>query len=355
MIQRTVLLVILFFPFLLVQSQIPAGYYDSAIGLTGTALRNKLHDIISAGYSEQSYSSLWTHMQTTDAKPNGKVWDMYSDNPTGTPAYEFTFGADQCGSYNSEGDCYNREHSFPASWFSDGAPMYTDLFHLVPTDGWVNNKRGNFAFGRVGSATWTSTNGSKVGSSNYPGYNNTVFEPIDAYKGDFARSYFYMATRYKDEMPGWTSDMISGGDLSVWAKNLLIEWSNLDTISTKEIDRNNAVYGIQNNRNPYIDHPEYIDSIWGNTSSTEHISFTFLNYEVYPNPASDEVYISIYSSKTTDFSLLIFNYLGEIVYTESFHVKQYSLPLNNLSNGSYIIRVSDKNGISHTKRLTIIR
>jgi len=71
---------------------------------------------------------------------NGYVWDMYSDVPGGTPAYYFTFGDDQCGNYSGEGDCYNREHSFPKSWYGDVLPMNTDLFHLYPTDGWVNQK-----------------------------------------------------------------------------------------------------------------------------------------------------------------------------------------------------------------------
>lgn len=242
--------------------QIPPGYYNSAAGLTGNALRVALHDIID-GHSSQSYDALWSHFYSTDRKSNNKVWDMYSDVPSGTPAYEFTFYTQQCGSYDEEGDCYNREHSFPASWFNDGSPMYTDLFHLVPTDGYVNNMRGNYAFGEVNSPTWTSTNGSKRGPNAYTGYSGTAFEPIDAYKGDFARNYFYMMVRYYGSMGSWDGPMMSGGDLAPWALNMLRDWHLADPVSQKEIDRNNAVYAIQGNRNPFIDYPDWVCSIWG--------------------------------------------------------------------------------------------
>lgn len=133
-------------------AQVPAGYYDSASGQSGEVLHTTLYNIIK-GHTPRSYDQLWTDFQSTDKKANGKVWDMYSDNPDGTPPYEYTFISDQCGNYSGEGICYNREHSMPKSWFSEGTPMYTDLFHLVPTDGYVNGKRGNYPFGEVGSAS----------------------------------------------------------------------------------------------------------------------------------------------------------------------------------------------------------
>ncbi|MCB0758221.1 MAG: endonuclease [Flavobacteriales bacterium] len=245
-----------------VAAQPPAGYYNSAEGLTGQPLRIALHNIID-NHNALSYNALWNAFQTTDAKPGNKVWDMYSDTPGEAPPYVYTFNSDQCGNYNEEGDCYNREHSFPQSWFNGDSPMYTDLFHLYPTDGWVNNKRDNYPYGNVGSADWTSENGSKTGLCVDQGYNGTVFEPIDAYKGDFARSYFYMMTRYYGEMTGWSSPMLAGGDLSQWAMAAMVEWNDLDTVSTKEINRNNAVFALQHNRNPYIDRPEWVHAIWG--------------------------------------------------------------------------------------------
>ncbi len=246
-------------------AQIPTGYYSTATGLNGAPLKTALYNIIK-GHTVRTYDQLWTDMFYTDKKSNGKVWDMYSDIPSGTPPYEFTFYTQQCGNYNSENDCYNREHSFPKSWFNDGAPMITDLFHIVPTDGYVNGKRSNFPFGKVNSPSWTSLNGSKLGPNVFPGYTGTVFEPIDSFKGDFARNYFYMVTRYQNVLSSWSTDMLDNTtfpSFTTWAKNLLIEWNNLDPVSQKEINRNNAVYLIQNNRNPYIDHPEYVAAVWG--------------------------------------------------------------------------------------------
>ncbi len=256
-------------------AQAPAGYYDEADGLSGEQLKTALRNIID-NHTVLSYSEIWTAFLDTDAKPNGKVWDMYSDVPEGTPAYEFTFISDQCGNYSGEGSCYNREHSFPKSWFSDASPMYTELFHIVPTDGYVNGKRSNYPFGEVGSASWTSTNGSKLGTSSYPGYSGTVFEPIDEYKGDFARGYFYMATRYESNISSWSSPMLAGNSFPVfteWALNLLMDWHEQDPVSQKEIDRNNMIYAKhQHNRNPFIDHPEYVNLIWGD--GTPEVSFS---------------------------------------------------------------------------------
>ncbi|MBL7026546.1 MAG: endonuclease [Candidatus Marinimicrobia bacterium] len=247
-------------------AQIPAGYYDNASGLLGTPLQQALHDIID-GHTVVSYSSLWTHYQTTDVKPNGKVWDMYSHVPDGEQPYEFTFVSDQCGNYSGEGSCYNREHSWPKSWFNDVAPMNTDIFHVVPSDGYVNGQRGNYPYGEVDSlsATWISQNGSKKGPNTYPGYSGTVFEPIDAYKGDFARIYFYMSTRYLNEDSSWPgSPMVNGAQLEQWALDMMMEWHVEDPVSQKEIDRNNDIYNhVQYNRNPFVDHPNYVDLIWG--------------------------------------------------------------------------------------------
>lgn len=257
----------------LTYAQIPAGYYDYAQGLSGAQLKTELHYTIS-GHTVRTYSNLWTDFQSTDKKANGKVWDMYSDVPGGTPAYDWTFGSDQCGNYSGEGSCYNREHSFPKSWFVNASPMYTELFHIYPTDGYVNGKRGNYPFGEVTNPSWTSTNGSKVGANSTAGYSGTVFEPIDEYKGDFARTYFYMATRYENVIHSWNSVVLDGSSYLVyveWHLDMLIRWHEEDPVSQKETDRNNAIYGIQHNRNPFIDHPEYVAAVWGTISTAPSI------------------------------------------------------------------------------------
>ena len=246
------------------------SYYKNAKNKKGYALRVAMRNIIK-NHDTLSYNGLWNAFYTTDKRPdNNKVWDIYSDRPGSTPDYYFTFGSDQCGSYAVEGDCYNREHTVPKSWFGGStAPMYTDLFQLYPTDGFVNSKRSNLPIGKVTNATWTSTNGSKVGTSNISGYSGNVFEPIDSFKGDFARIYFYMAVCYMDENLGVeTQSNFSGGDLKPWAKQLLLQWAALDPVSQKEIDRNNAVYQLQNNRNPFVDYPELVEMIFGSDTNT---------------------------------------------------------------------------------------
>jgi len=248
-------------------AQIPAGYYTPAIGLTGTSLQSALHNIIK-NHTAKSYDYLWTAFQATDKKPNGTVWDIYSDIPDGTPngnpPYVYYFITDQCGTASAEGDCYSREHSFPKSWFGGTVmPMYTDLFHIYPVDQYVNNRHSNNPFGQVDDPSWVSLNGSKVGPCATPGYSGTVFEPRDDYKGDLARSYFYMSVRYYTEDSGWPgSPMVTGSQLNPWALAMMVQWHQLDPVSAKETNRNNAIYIIQHNRNPFIDHPEYVAAIW---------------------------------------------------------------------------------------------
>jgi endonuclease I len=251
-------------------AQPPAGYYEPASGLYGEALRSALHGIIN-DHVVLANSQLWGAFQSCDARPDGTVWDMYSDIPGGTPAYIYQFGSDQCGTYDEEGDCFNREHSFPQSWFNSSMPASTDLFHLYPTDAWANQKRGNNAYGEVGSTTWVGSNGSKLGNCVYPACSGVVFEPIDAYKGDLARSYFYMLVRYLPELGSWSSPMMSGGEFLPWAENMLLEWHAADPVSPKEVARNNAVYAIQGNRNPFIDQPEWVSSIWGPAAAVDDL------------------------------------------------------------------------------------
>jgi len=309
--------------------QIPPGYYDSAEGLTGQQLRAALQSIID-DHDEQTYESIWTHFQTTDDKANGQVWDMYSDIPGGNPAYSYTFITDQCGNYASEGDCYNREHSFPKSWFNDASPMVTDLFHIYPTDGYVNGKRSNYPYGEVNNASWTSTNGSEVGICSYTGYSGVVFEPLDEYKGDFARTYFYMVTRYMSMVASWNSDMLSGNDLAIWAKEMLIEWNENDPVSQKEIDRNNAVYQIQNNRNPFIDHPEFTGEIWGFPAGINDIE----NPDVKIWYSGESIHIE--SKTVIAVHLIILNILGQPLKSTQIN-GNISEILISLKNGIYIV------------------
>ena len=312
-------------------AQIPPGYYDSAQGLSGNALRNALFNIIK-GHSAKSYSSLWTHFQSTDNN-GGIVWDMYSDIPSGTPSYTYNFGTDQCGNFAAEGDCYNREHSVPQSWFSSASPMFSDLFHVYPTDGFVNGQRSNLPYGEVNNPTKISTNGSKSGPNAYPGYSGNVFEPIDAYKGDFARTYFYMMTRYQDKVPSWSSAMFIGDNLSSWANDLLLSWNAQDPVDQKEIDRNDAVFAIQGNRNPFIDRPNWVDSIWIQVVSVPTIAKPKIDMWV----GKGSLYIQ--NDTPEDVTLEVLNMLGIVVLQEQMvtGLKKIELPS---TSGVYIVRAS---------------
>lgn len=238
------------------RAQIPNGYYDNAANKTGNELKVALHNIIK-GHHVVSYRGLLNAFPFTDNDGNGNVWDIYSNC-----IFSYS-GNSQCGDYNQEGDCWNREHTWPQSWFNQETTPRSDLFHVYPTDGYVNARRGNLPYGEVNHPTYTSGNGSKLGPCVTSGYNGTVFEPVDDYKGDIARSYFYMSVRYYTEDGSWsTSAMTNKSEILPWAMTMLLRWSDDDPVSQKEIDRNNAVYGYQNNRNPFIDHPEYARMIW---------------------------------------------------------------------------------------------
>lgn len=317
-------------------SQPPDNYYSSAEGVYGQDLLNALNQIIDE-HTTIGYSGLWVAFSYTDARDDGTVWDMYSN-------CTFTFGEDQdTGSGGTtECDVYNREHSFPASWFGNNSssPMYSDLFHLYPTDKKVNSIRANYPFGEVDNPSYTSNNGSKLGSCSYPGFTGIVFEPIDEYKGDFARSYFYMATRYNDIIQNWATPITNGTQFPVfdeWVINLLMEWHENDPVSTKEILRNNTIYeSYQNNRNPFIDHPEYVARIWGDETSISTEEYLG-QIHLYPNPSNNWVKFS--ANDQVVFNVEILNVIGIRVKTFNSITSNEEMNINDLPNGIYIVRL----------------
>lgn len=229
-----------------------------------TNLKAALQSII-ATHTQLGYDNLNNYYQYTDADANGKVWDMYSNEG-------YTFNQFS-GTYSEEGDGWNKEHTVPQSWFNEQNPMKCDIFQVYPTDGYVNNRRGNLPYGEVGSSPkYTSKNGSKMGTCVTEGYTGDVFEPIDEYKGDIARIYFYMATCYGDKVNNWTGGVFGADDLYTdvtgypgmkeWALKMFLRWAAADPVSQKEIDRNNAVYNAQGNRNPFVDTPGLERFIW---------------------------------------------------------------------------------------------
>lgn len=322
-------------------AQIPPGYYDDATGLEGTALRAALHQIID-DHNYIQYGDIYDILDQTDMKPNGKVWDMYSDVPGGTPPYEYTFFEDECGNYSGEGSCYNKEHSWPKSWFGGEVyPMHSDLFHIVPTDGYTNGMRSNYPFGEVGATNWVSQNGSKRGYCNYPGYSGIVFEPIDEYKGDFARGYFYMSTRYYGEDSGWPgSNMVDGAELKPWALAMLLEWHYDDPVSQKEIDRCDAVYNIQNNRNPFIDHPEFVSLIWDPDAGVDEIELNqFLN--IYLSDNSKKLHLNQLKGQNETYNLVLYDITGKKMMSNQMQENHQEIELRNFPKGTYILSIQN--------------
>lgn len=255
----------------------PADYqqrYQNLVGKSGASLFSALESIVAVGYDNVGYDGLYEAYKKTDMDANGYLLDMYS-------TCLFTL-SDKCGSYSNVCDCFNREHSLPKSWWGSGKnSCYSDLFHLVPTDGKVNNQRGNLPFGECANGG-TLPGGhalGKKGPSTFPGYTNvgTVFEPDDMYKGDFARGYFGMLVHFGNSVDFTKSEgstMFSNSNKSISVSNhfgltaygvaLLMKWTRQDPVSPKETNRNNGIQQTQGNRNPFIDCPVLAEYLWGN-------------------------------------------------------------------------------------------
>ncbi|MDR1973195.1 MAG: endonuclease [Bacteroidales bacterium] len=328
-------------------SDIPDGYYSSAMGLVGNTLRQALHDIIDE-HTVKSYDGVWTAYYTTDVKPNGKVWDIYSDIPGETPPYEYDFGVDQGGTGGGEGHGYTREHSFPKSWFGGTvSPMYTDIFALYPCDAQVNGLRGNNPYGEVDNPDVITLNGGRKGNNSYPGdYTGKAFEPIDAYKGDLARTYFYMITRYFGEDASWPgSPMVDGANLRPWALQMMMEWHSSDPVSNKEINRNEAIYAIQQNRNPFIDHPEWVNLIWGDTTLSAIEQSNTFSASAYMDYRANVLHFTGDNIEQVQ----VYNTLGRLMYN-SYSTKQVNV--SSWRSGVYIVRLVGGKGIS-TKKIII--
>lgn len=234
---------------------VPVGYYNSIDGKRGQELKTAVHQLLK-NHTVMTYSSLWYHFQSTDCRfeNSNQVWDMYSNITRYFRGSSAVSGM-------------NREHSFPKSWWGGTqVDAYTDLNHLYPSDADANMAKNNYPLGEVSTASFN--NGcTKVGTpkTGQGGGSSTVFEPDDEYKGDFARTYFYMATCYQDYTWKYTYMVTNSSwqTLNQWSINLLLKWSREDPVSDKEVARNDAVYKIQNNRNPFIDNPLLAEYIWG--------------------------------------------------------------------------------------------
>lgn len=260
-------------------ADMPRDYYPNSLeGKNGAELKTELHNLLTnhtrLPYGSRNYNQIactWTVFKKSDVRPNGKVWDMYSNN-----SYSFSNGA-------AKG--MNIEHSVPKSWWGDAANYdgtnaltrfkydgSYDLHHLTPSDADANMAKSNYPLGVVDSPSFD--NGvTKVGTGQANGRATNLFEPADEYKGDFARMYLYFVTCYQDY--SWKSSALSMfaqnsyPTLNAYGQSLLLKWHRQDPVSQKEIDRNNAVYSFQGNRNPFIDYPNMVEYIWGDSTNYE--------------------------------------------------------------------------------------
>ncbi|MCP4446806.1 MAG: hypothetical protein GY811_15875 [Myxococcales bacterium] len=233
-------------------SEIPGTLVDD--GLVGA-----LHAKLAGDHQSLSFDALYSAYESLDAGRDGcsGIYDFYSSK-CWTPA-------EACGNYTQEGDCFNREHSWPKSWWGGGTgpDQHEDLVAVIPADGYVNNSRSQLPLGAVVSPNYTSSNGSKRGLCNVAGTapGSDCFEPPDSLKGDFARIYFYMAVRYEGEFSCCVEPAVNGADILPWQETMLREWHAMDPVDIDERDRNDSVFGLQRNRNPFVDFPEFTTRI----------------------------------------------------------------------------------------------
>ncbi|MBR6247653.1 MAG: endonuclease [Muribaculaceae bacterium] len=258
-------------------AQETTGYYSAAEHKHGQALLQALENIVGP-HTRVKYDDLWNAYKTTDSNSDKYIIDIYSDYP-----YYSVFNRKPCSSSSIIGECLNREHSMPKSWWGSTVnDQYSDIYHLYPTDSRINNQRSNYPYGECSGGTRivTTLDGveyhgkGKLGTCTYPGYTGKVFEPDDEYKGDLARTYFYMAAAYNSLIGNWSSpNLLSDGArypiYTPWTVEMLLKWHRMDPVSEKEINRNNAANELQENRNPFIDHPELAEHIWGNKMSED--------------------------------------------------------------------------------------
>lgn len=215
----------------------PEQYYSSTFDLFEEELKDELKSIVSANYKNLGYYGARDRMYASIDNVGGTVTCVYTGK---TANFTTRSGANSVG--------FNCEHTWPQSLFSSREPERADIHHLFPTDGTANSQRSNLPFGNVTSSTW-SVGGSKRG--------NGVFEVRPEHKGNTARAMFYFAIRYGNL-----------GNFLGQQENNLRTWSENDLPDTDERDRNDAIEAVQNNRNPFVDHPEFLERIHSLSSTS---------------------------------------------------------------------------------------
>jgi hypothetical protein len=229
--------------------------------LSGNSLRTWLKQNWFEGkHSQLGYNGARSAMYSYIDSQNGTVYCLYT-------------GFNQPAANTTYLNPINAEHVVPQSWFGKSEPMRSDVHHLFPTHGSVNSSRSNYPFNEINDSntdTWYGVNGSTYTTSSsipsnkddYSERDGSVFEPVEASKGNVARAIFYFYTMYPTQA-GSINDIVSNGDLDV-----LYQWHLQDPVDGAEITRNNRAEERQGNRNPYIDYPDAVASAWGFTPPT---------------------------------------------------------------------------------------
>lgn len=293
-------------PALPMLAQIPEGYYGSLKGKKGAELKSAIHDLIKKA-NVLSYGSgngsTWWGFWSTDRDERGYFIDRYSSES------EWVKSTSQ----GAVGAGMNIEHSFPKSWWGGAKlPAYKDLYNLMPCESRINSTKSNYPMGNVVSGDkgngWT-----KVGKGTDGKW---YWEPADPWKGDFARGYMYMATAYQDyNWEGTQAHQIlqqgAYPTLQKWAYTLYIQWAKADKPDALEIKRNNDVAKIQGNRNPYVDFPNLMEYVWGDSTNiafnpeTTVKSSSYVNGDgggggsVDPDPNPDATKVNVYQATFT--------------------------------------------------------
>jgi hypothetical protein len=323
----------------------PSGYYDSLNGLSDGDLEQALQDIVAnpALVRGQTYRDVIDILEEADQNPenSNQVWLVYTE--VGKPKLDFQTTSDNTGKWN-------REHTFPRSlagynsidlddigdgkdiWWTTTADSLrhgnSDAHALRAADGPENSNRSNQHYGQYNGPSGTA----------------------GSFKGDVARSVLYMQIRYnglsvENGYPTTTGQM---GDLET-----LLDWHRNDPPDDFEMNRNNVIYEWQINRNPFIDQPDLVEYIWGNqvgnpwSEALSVAGFTTETIKVYPNPASDKLYVS---GNKPSYEVTVFSAEGRAVLTQTIGNNSY-LDLQ-LASGLYMVTVKSE-GESITKKIII--
>ena len=320
---------------LLVPVLIWAGYYDGVMTYSCDQLKNALHELISTNTNSNYTAAKLQLFQNVD-NHSGSVTCIYTGQ-------NYNISDDYNGSSNP-----NTEHTYAQSWFSssESSIKKADIHHLLISTMQVNSARGNLPFEMV-----ISPNATYYSNTPWQSYRGTgssgqeVFQPAAASRGNVARALLYFYVRYNDSL--------NQGGVNMLAR--LMIWHQEDPVDNDEIARNQAIYNYQNNRNPFIDHPEFVNRIWNPTSN--------LDPEIVPapafaisiagaNPFDDELRLNLEADKAMDLELGIYNLRGQLIKTERLRLDPSSSYIWNgkqedgspAPSGIYIIQVRGHEG-----------